>query len=150
MSCDYTMWLEAWHDGELSGADAARVEAHVQTCAACKAELAQLQRSSSWLSGARLPAMSAEARRRLHAAAQPVRERGILRLAEWLTGAAAAALVVGLVGLSSLDRKAPPTRMQPVQAMATPASWEQAMLTLDTNTGDNWDELMAGEGRDHE
>jgi hypothetical protein len=41
--------LSAYHDGELSTAQRAQVEAHLQTCAPCREQLAQLQALSSLL-----------------------------------------------------------------------------------------------------
>lgn len=35
-------WLQAYHDGELSGRRLRDVETHLETCPACRAELAQL------------------------------------------------------------------------------------------------------------
>ena len=51
--------LVAWLDGECDAADAARVEAHVASCAACRRE-AELLRGSAALLG-RLPALAAPA-----------------------------------------------------------------------------------------
>ncbi len=38
-----TIWLGAYHDGELKGLRLRQVEAHLEDCAVCRAELAQLQ-----------------------------------------------------------------------------------------------------------
>ena len=38
-----TAWLEAYHDGELRGRRLRKVEAHLESCAACRRELERLQ-----------------------------------------------------------------------------------------------------------
>jgi anti-sigma factor RsiW len=40
---DFTLRLHAYADGELDAAEAAAVEAHLETCAACRAELAAVR-----------------------------------------------------------------------------------------------------------
>jgi hypothetical protein len=85
---------------------------------------------SSRLREAELPHIPAAILARLHAASSEApdatepgfNERAVLRLAEWLTGAAAAVLVAGLVGLF---------RAAPTSASAmSPMPWEQAAVTL--------------------
>ena len=44
-----TAWLGAYHDGELQGRRLQQVEAHLTDCAACRAELADLQAASMLL-----------------------------------------------------------------------------------------------------
>lgn len=44
-------WISAYHDGELRGARLQAVEAHLQDCAACRAELETLRRLSALLLG---------------------------------------------------------------------------------------------------
>ncbi|WP_443749833.1 anti-sigma factor family protein [Asticcacaulis solisilvae] len=43
MNDDFTVKLHAYADGELSGDDARSVEAHLETCAACRADLRQIR-----------------------------------------------------------------------------------------------------------
>ena len=54
-----TAWIAAYHDGELGGAQRKKVEAHIQTCAACRSELEALQALSKLLQEA--PALPEEA-----------------------------------------------------------------------------------------
>jgi len=44
-----TIWLEAYHDGELKGRRLEQVEAHLAVCAACRAELEKLQALTAML-----------------------------------------------------------------------------------------------------
>ena len=68
MPCDQAQRIEAYLDGELSGADALAVERHLETCAECAALLAQLERLRGDLRG----------RATYHRATAPLREK-ILR-----------------------------------------------------------------------
>ena len=44
-----TAWLEAYHDGELRGRRLRKVEAHLESCAACRRELEGLERLATAL-----------------------------------------------------------------------------------------------------
>ena len=44
-----TAWIEAYHDGELHGARLRQVEAHLETCTTCQAELEALRGLSTLL-----------------------------------------------------------------------------------------------------
>jgi anti-sigma factor RsiW len=48
-------WLQAYHDGELKGTRLRKVEEHLESCAACRAELEQMQSLSALLQGSSLP-----------------------------------------------------------------------------------------------
>jgi hypothetical protein len=65
-----------------------------------------------------VPKLPAAALSRLHHSYEKAAERGVLRIAEWLTAAAAAVLLIGLVGLY---RQTP---VLPKVQAATPATWE--------------------------
>jgi anti-sigma factor RsiW len=118
MNCDQSANVQRYYDGELSDADRRTLEAHLIICAACAAELADLRRLSSHLSGISTPTLSNESLARLHATANVAEERGVLRLAEWLTAAAAAVLAIGITGLM---------RGETIHAKA-PDTWEQAAV----------------------
>ena len=130
MACQQSKSVGAYHDGELPPAAREQFESHLPQCSACAGELGMLRAVSRALREAELPNISAAALARLHGAmlkhreaAEPAfNERAVLRLAEWLTGAAAAVLVAGLVGLF---------RDTPTSASAlAPLPWEQAAVTL--------------------
>jgi anti-sigma factor RsiW len=97
--CDQTKNAQAFYDGELNAADRAAFETHLRACAQCQNELVQLRKISLQLANASVPALTKDAIDRLHGAVNVAEERGVLRLAEWLTAAAAAVLVIGITGL---------------------------------------------------
>jgi predicted anti-sigma-YlaC factor YlaD len=49
MNGHVTPWLAAYHDGELKGRRLRQVEAHLAECAACRAELEELQKLTTLL-----------------------------------------------------------------------------------------------------
>jgi anti-sigma factor RsiW len=98
MSCNRSSQVQAYHDSELSTAEGALVEAHVRECAACRGLLADLRGLSSAIAMAGMREPSDEAVRRFGRAWKDARDRGVIRLAGWLTAAAAAVLMAVLVG----------------------------------------------------
>ncbi len=48
-------WLEAYHDGEVEEPRRRQIEAHLQSCASCRAELSRLQALAHLLQAAPLP-----------------------------------------------------------------------------------------------
>jgi anti-sigma factor RsiW len=109
--------LDAYHDGELDARQRLRFEEHLQACPSCAADLAQLRLLSRLLQQSPLPQIPLAALTRLHDMSAILRQRGTLRIAEWLTAAAAAVLVLGLY----FHVRQPPAVAQPV-AVAEP--WE--------------------------
>ncbi len=96
MSVEPCNLLDAYHDQELGESQRRLFEEHLPRCAACSEALAQMRLLSRVLRGAALPALPGDVRARLRALSPIVRQRGVLRTAEWLTAAAAAVLVIGL------------------------------------------------------
>ncbi|HEV8291223.1 MAG TPA: zf-HC2 domain-containing protein [Tepidisphaeraceae bacterium] len=123
MNCDQTKHVQAFYDGEMSAVERAGFEAHLKACAICSAELEDLRRLSTHLAAASIPFVSQEAIARFHRAANVAEERGVLRLAEWLTAAAAAVLVIGLTGLFKHD----------TTHASAPDVWEQAAVAYPTD-----------------
>src|SRR5882672_4286610 len=123
MSCDQINRVEAFYDGEMNAADHEAFAAHLKDCAACNEELAYLRRISSEMAAASIPAVSKDALARFHGAVNVAEERGVLRLAEWLTVAAAAVLVIGLTGLFKHD----------TTHASAPDAWEQAAIAYPTD-----------------
>jgi predicted anti-sigma-YlaC factor YlaD len=125
-----------WHDRQLSSEDCRRFEEHLALCAECREELRAIASLSRLFAGARKPSIPADALHRLHQSAEKLRERDLLRIARWLTAAAAVLLVVGL---AALLRKGPATS-RPV------ATWEWAMLDLQLADAGGFSELSSTGG----
>ena len=53
-----SLWLQAYHDGELHGRRLEKVEAHLASCPECQAELAELDALSALLHSDPLPQLS--------------------------------------------------------------------------------------------
>jgi anti-sigma factor RsiW len=118
MICGKTIFVEAYYDGEMNAADREAFEAHLKGCGECQDELAHLRRISAQFAKASIPLLSQDGLRRLHGAVNVAEERGVLRLAEWLTAAAAAVLVIGITGLFRHD----------TTHASAPDTWEQAAV----------------------
>ena len=86
--------LVAWLDGECDAAEAARVQAHVASCAACRREAELLRGSGALL--ARLPGLAAPEGfdTRVVAAARTAPRGRLLRLRPRVAAAAAAVVAV--------------------------------------------------------
>ena len=143
-------WLGAYHDGELHGDRLRWVEVHLSTCAACQAELEELQTLAVQLQAsppmpARTPPEQfvAQVRLRLAPRSAPVPGRARLRgaaglwlplgvLALWAFGQAVV-LVSGLaLGVGAVPAAAPVVlpslpavgvALPPLVALALPAGW---------------------------
>jgi anti-sigma factor RsiW len=84
-------------DGELSAEQHSVVERHLGECEACRTILAEWREVSARLSAAPLRAMPAGLSERLERTFDAAnQDRGVLRIAGWLTSAAAAMLVASL------------------------------------------------------
>lgn len=133
-TCNQTTQVHRYHDGQMNAQDAQAYEHHLQACPVCQAELASLREMSSLFAEASLPELSELSRARLHQAVDQrmnlAQERGVLRLAQWLSAAAAAVLVVCSVQLAFMNSTA--------SADTSPTlAWEMttAMLTQDNTAG---------------
>src|SRR6478736_2705773 len=94
MSCERNILLHRYFDGELPEGQRREVEAHLAECGECRALLATLSQMSARLRAAGLGEMRIGQMDRLKRM-WPA-DRGVLRIAEWMT-AAAAAILVGAV-----------------------------------------------------
>ena len=98
MSCDRIEQVHAFYDGEMPPALREQFEAHLNQCAECRDLLNDLRRVSDLLAAAPLadlpPASMTRFQQTWFAAAQ---DRGVMRIASWLTSAAAAILVGALL-----------------------------------------------------
>jgi anti-sigma factor RsiW len=105
MSCQRDGQVQAYHDGELPADQREPVEQHLRECVECSELLAELRHLSALVQNAPRPSMSAEAMRRLEQAWWRQRDHGVLRLAEWLTAAAAAVIILNLAIFSNSANK---------------------------------------------
>jgi anti-sigma factor RsiW len=92
MSCNTSAQIQAFYDGELPADAAASVEAHLRECAECAALLADLRSMSNLLATVPLTEMRSGAANRMYGAWRATSDRGVLRIASWLTAAAAVVL----------------------------------------------------------
>jgi anti-sigma factor RsiW len=96
MSCDQTNLVHAYHDGELFIADRAAFEQHLQSCAECSALLADLQKLSTLIAAAPMANIPSKTLANLRQNQFVLPDAGVMRIAGWLTAAAAAVLVAAL------------------------------------------------------
>src|SRR4051794_38647960 len=97
MTCDQAAQVHAYYDNDLSGSDRELVEAHLRSCRECAELLEELKHLSQMLVNAELAEPPVSALNRMQGAfwaAAQVRDRAVRRLAGWMTGAAAAVLVL--------------------------------------------------------
>lgn len=129
--CPHSRDLSAYHDGELPEPRRLSVEAHLPQCAACRDELRDLRSISRAFAAVRRPAISQQAMARLYRSAPEFLDGAVLRIAEWLTLAAAAVLLVGLLVLPREAAAPSPTAPRvatqgPTPSSITSAAWERA------------------------
>jgi anti-sigma factor RsiW len=99
MSCGQAQWLHGYFDGELDAARAADFEAHLEGCPACARALAAQKALRTALGAADLYARApAPLRARLRAQLSTPRAAFVSRGPSWRGLAAAASLVLVLVG----------------------------------------------------
>src|SRR5689334_4508560 len=96
MICDRSTQVHAYHDGELLADQIAAFEAHLQTCAECSELLADLRAMSRMVATAPMVEISDIAIQRLRQQRYVMPDAGVMRIAGWLTAAAAAVLIAAL------------------------------------------------------
>ena len=97
MTCDRTAQVHAYHDGQLGPAARGEFESHLAACAACAQLLDELRSISRLISAAPLPDVPLTSNEHYYEAWHVSRQRGLLRISSWLTGAAAAVLIGSLL-----------------------------------------------------
>ena len=121
MGCDRLKEVHEYNDGRMSPARRSEFEAHLADCPDCARLLHDLRSLSRLIAGARLPDMpSASLSHYYKAWDVAARQRGLLRISSWLTGAAAAVLLASLVIL--------PQRQTPAPDVAGNNAWELKAL----------------------
>ena len=100
MACDRLEQLHAYHDGQLAPGQRLLFEIHVEQCPECAALLREMRSLSKMIADAPLPQAGETSNARYYRAwnvARAQRHGGVLRIAGWLTGAAAAVLIGSLL-----------------------------------------------------
>jgi anti-sigma factor RsiW len=125
MSCSQAQLVSRYHDGELSPEAARTFETHLEACAECRGELESLRAIGHELRTLAMPLPGDAAMARwAESVASRVQEQGVLRLAGWMTAAAAAVLVFATVRPSLLSEPTASVALsQPVVS-----EWEVAAL----------------------
>src|SRR3954464_7322427 len=100
VDCEFRVRLDAYHDGELSPAERSDLQAHLQGCPSCAAELAAIRTISGAFAGATPQEPSHEQLLQLAASvrAEPYDARMLLRLFRATAIAAAVVLACALAG----------------------------------------------------
>ena len=98
-TCEFETRLNAYHDNELSPADRAMVEQHLNSCADCRVALAEMAEVSAVFASNVPAGLSQIGQHRLHKNVDRQLERGLVRLSWALSGIAAAIVVVGSIWL---------------------------------------------------
>jgi len=135
--CNQTEKVQAFHDGEMPFGEGNAFELHLMNCRVCAAELEALRRLSARLASAQIPQLSKAGLSRFHQSAKVAEERGVFRLAEGLTAAAAAVLVIGMAGLFKHQKTHP----------SAPDTWEQAAVAfpVDAEASSRADQIQLAE-----
>jgi anti-sigma factor RsiW len=122
MSCGRLSQVHRYYDGELPAGQRADVEAHIRECAECRELLAGLGRLSCVIAQAGMRPLSGERLERLQHSWRTARERSVIRLAGWLT--AAAAVLIAVLLAEPGGRR--------VELAGQPAFWETVAATPPT------------------
>jgi anti-sigma factor RsiW len=97
MACSKGIQVQYYHDDELTSEHRLAMEAHLRECAECHQVLAELRSLSSMIVRAPLADRPTGEAIRLDQCRRAARDRGVLRLAGWMTATAAAVLVGALL-----------------------------------------------------
>lgn len=120
--CEQSTQVHRYHDGYLTAQARAEVESHLAECGECAGLLEDLRRLSRLIAAAPRASLPAETLQRLREARQVVRDRGVLRIATWLTAAAAC------VAFATLLIK-PSPQIDLRNGSATAALWQTRAVT---------------------
>ena len=149
MTCEKAAQVQLYYDGELDSARSALFEAHLEQCAECSRLLEELGSLSRMLMKAPLPEMRPQVAPRLQGAWYVGRDRGMMRIAGWLT-ATAAALLVGALLTAPAPQPSAPAKAGMWEAMAVmPPAEPQGEANSDLVQVAQWmaDDLSLGDRR---
>jgi len=96
MTCDRSQHVHQYHDGELPAGERDALEAHIRACPDCQDLLNDLRGMSRMLMATPMVAVTDDAMQRLRDARFVLPDTGVLKIAGWLTAAAAAVLLAAL------------------------------------------------------
>lgn len=115
--CEQSIQVHRYHDGYLTAQARDELDQHMATCAECAALLADLRGLSRVLGAAPRAQLPTGAVERIVQSRQRVLDRGVLRIATWLTAAAAS---IVLATLLIQPAQQPPVR----ETTASAALWQ--------------------------
>jgi anti-sigma factor RsiW len=138
MSCDKSNQVHLYHDGELPAGEREALEAHLRSCDECSALLGELRSLSRLFAAAPMARIEPDAMQRLREARYVLPDTGVLKIAGWLTAAAAAVLIAALPMLRREDRN-PPV----VQAVASADTLDYVAVTPPTDAENSRNDLVA-------
>jgi anti-sigma factor RsiW len=130
MSCSFNNRLSAYFDGELDAATTEAVRRHVEGCAECAAELAELKKLTGMFEQSPPPRLSQIALYRLHNNADVVVRGDVLRVARFVRAVAACVLVGSWLWLANGSGTVP-TAQETVQ---TAPPWLDVAVTATAET----------------
>jgi anti-sigma factor RsiW len=116
--CPTNSEWSAYHDGELDERRRRELAEHLAWCAACVAQLNELQMLSGMFAAATVPVLSPIGVHRLHNSVEGVMDQGLLRLARAMSAIAACVLLVGSFWLTRMRDE--PSNSVTATAVAAP------------------------------
>jgi len=149
MTCEKASQVQAYYDNELDASRSEMLDAHLQQCAECSRLLNDLRALSWMISEAPRPEMRLQAASRFQGAWHAAHDRGMMRIAGWLT-ATAAALLVGALLTTPKPQPSVPAKTGLWEAMAVmPPAEPQGEANSDLVQVAQWmaDDLSLGDRR---
>lgn len=133
-NCNFNDKLQALYDGELSAADAAAFQNHLDTCPPCAAQLAGLQSLSQLFSAVAIPPLSQIGLHRLHQRVNQEMDRGLIKMGWALSGIAAAIMLLASMWLLRVQSAEAASPQSAPPWVGVSASLETASLAQDAGT----------------
>jgi anti-sigma factor RsiW len=128
MNCNKAAQIHAYLDDEMNSLQRRELESHLRQCAECQQLLHDIRGLSALIVGSSRPfTMRDSAFSHYYGAWQSVRDRGVMRIAGWLT-AVAAVLLVGALLLGPV-RTSPSVAVKP-----KPGIWEVMVVAPPVET----------------
>jgi anti-sigma factor RsiW len=124
--CPNCEQVHAYYDGELAAEQRAAFELHLQACPECQASLNELRQLSSLFAQIPLSEVPQRAMGRMYGsfhAARARQDRGVRRLAGWMTAAAAAVLVIASI-------RNPTSLTQPDDPPSLTGAWPEMVAVM--------------------